>query len=131
MVDQRVKDRELAADQPGAGFLHSGPLGVVDLGVVADRAGPLRPFQGEGVAHDPFGSETGLGCEDRDDLSRGLPEGTEPEVVGRWCRSPHLFGELALRGGQRILVWKVFALGDRPRAGILASKAVTVRHTLF
>src|SRR5205823_3672636 len=89
----------------------------VDFRELLAPSGPRRPFHGEHVAHDRRGVAIGLDRPGAYDLAALLPDGLELHEIAL-DRHARLFGELAARGGQRVLAGADLALRDRPGAGV-------------
>lgn len=94
------------------------PRCAIHLGKFREAPTAGRPFHSKGIAYDFFGVEVSGRSERVNGFSARLSDGSE---MSEWsvddCAG--FFGELALRGGERIFIVGELAFRNRPRSRIL------------
>src|SRR5829696_180157 len=113
-----VEEDALAREKLLAGFFQGEPAGAVDLGERLLAPALRRPLELEAVAADRRHVEIALSRKGDDALAArldGLSQGLQLALQG----DAELLRELAPGGGFRILAVEIFALRNRPGAGVL------------
>src|ERR687896_1346764 len=119
VLGQPVEQLGLRGVQLLARLVEPEPARAVDLGELAHRARPRRPFERERVAAGGVGVDVALDREGRDLLAALELDGPELGQLALGQRRAELLLELARGARARVLVVAVLALRERPRARVL------------
>src|ERR1700722_9685056 len=114
-LHQSVYEGDLTLEQLGERLRHGEPGGPINLGEVLGLAGLGRPLHGKQVAFDEGSVYVLFQGPGGDQLAAGLPELAQRQEVAV-DGNAGFFLKLALGGYEGVLVFGVFAFGERPCA---------------